>query len=621
MCGIVGFTGHKQAAEVLLNGLGRLEYRGYDSAGMAVLDDEGRINMIKATGKLKNLIEKTDQGEKLPGHCGIGHTRWATHGEPNETNAHPHISGYPEDDDVFTDSNVVGVHNGIIENYEELRAKLLRHDYKLYSQTDTEIAIKIVDYYYNKYKIGPIDAINRMMVRVRGSYALALMFKDYPGEIYVARKDSPMIIGVTDDETYLASDASAILNYTRKVYYIGNHQAARLVPGEVHFYDLNGDEINIPCSEITWDAKAAEKNGYEHFMMKEIHEQPDAIRKTLESISKKGMIDLSEAGLDREYLRSVSSVTIVACGSAWHVGMAAQYVIEELAELPVRVELASEYRYRKNLWDKGGLVIVISQSGETADTLEALRIAKENGVTTLGIVNVEGSSIAREADKVILTKAGPEISVATTKAFTAQLVVMYALAVQMAYEREKIGKEQYTEYINELRSVPDKIAVMLMQKERIQWIASKYSSAKDAFFIGRNSDYAISMEGSLKLKEISYVHSEAYAAGELKHGTISLIEDHTPVIGVLTQKNVIEKTISNMKECKARGAYLIGITNDHGDAVKDGVDYTINIPEINDHFAGILAVVPLQLLGYYISVSKGLDVDKPRNLAKSVTVE
>ena len=621
MCGIVGFTGHKQAAEVLLNGLGRLEYRGYDSAGIAVLDGDDKIKMVKATGKLKNLIEKTEQGKSLPGHCGIGHTRWATHGEPNEINAHPHISGYLNDEDEYTDSNVVGVHNGIIENYEELKEKLFRHDYKLYSQTDTEIAIKIVDYYYKKYKIGPIDAINRMMVRVRGSYALALMFKDYPGEIYVARKDSPMIIGVTDDETYLASDASAILNYTRKVYYIGNHQAARLTPGEVHFYDLNGDEITIPQTEITWDAKAAEKNGFEHFMMKEIHEQPDAIRKTLESVCSGGKIDLKEAGLDNDYLKSVKSITIVACGSAWHVGMASQYILEEMAEIPVRVELASEYRYRKNLWDKDNLVIVISQSGETADTLEALRIAKEHGVCTLGIVNVEGSSIARDADKVLYTKAGPEISVATTKAFTAQLILMYALAVQLAYVNEKITAEKYAAYINELREVPDKIAVLLMQKERIQWIASKYSSAKDAFFIGRNADYAISMEGSLKLKEISYVHSEAYAAGELKHGTISLIEENTPVIGVLTQKNVVEKTISNMKECKARGAYLIGITDDHSNAVKDSIDYTISIPEIEDCFAGILAVVPLQLLGYYISVSKGLDVDKPRNLAKSVTVE
>ncbi len=621
MCGIVGFTGHKQAAEVLLNGLGRLEYRGYDSAGIAVLDGDDKIKMVKATGKLKNLIEKTEQGKSLPGHCGIGHTRWATHGEPNEINAHPHISGYLNDEDEYTDSNVVGVHNGIIENYEELKEKLFRHDYKLYSQTDTEIAIKIVDYYYKKYKIGPIDAINRMMVRVRGSYALALMFKDYPGEIYVARKDSPMIIGVTDDETYLASDASAILNYTRNVYYIGNHQAARLTPGEVHFYDLNGDEISVPCSEITWDAKAAEKNGFEHFMMKKIHEQPDAIRKTLESVCKSGKIDLSVADIDSDYLKSIKSITIVACGSAWHVGMAAQYILEDMAEIPVRVELASEYRYRKNLWDKDNLVIVISQSGETADTLEALRIAKEHGVCTLGIVNVEGSSIARDADKVLYTKAGPEISVATTKAFTAQLVLMYALAVQLSYVREKITAEKYAEYINELREIPDKIAVLLMQKEKIQWIASKYSSAKDAFFIGRNSDYAISMEGSLKLKEISYVHSEAYAAGELKHGTISLIEDNTPVIGVLTQKNIIEKTISNMKECKARGAYLIGITDDHSSAVKDSLDYTISIPEIEDCFAGILAVVPLQLLGYYISVSKGLDVDKPRNLAKSVTVE
>ncbi len=622
MCGIVGYTGHRQAAELLLEGLGKLEYRGYDSAGMAVLDEKGTVRLAKAMGKIHHLVERTEQGSMLPGHCGIGHTRWATHGEPSERNAHPHISGaFQEEQSDYSTSDVIGVHNGIIENYEELKEKLLRHGYEFYSDTDTEVAIKIVDYYYNKYKIGPIDAINRMMVRVRGSYALALMFRDYPGEIYAARKDSPMIIGVSGNETFLASDVTAMLNYTRKVYYIGNHQAARLLPGEVHFFDLNGDETAIPQSEVTWDVAGAEKNGYEHFMMKEIHEQPQAARNTLESVVKDGEISFQAAGLDDGLLRKMESICIIACGSAWHAGMTAQYVLEDMAQIPVRVELASEFRYRRILPAVNSLAIVISQSGETADSLEALRIAKEKGIRTLGIVNVEGSSIAREADHVLYTKAGPEIAVATTKAFSSQLMLMYLFAVRLAYVKGRIEEDMYRSCIQELRTIPEKIERLLLGQERIQWFASKYANAKDAFFIGRGADYAISMEGSLKLKEITYIHSEAYAAGELKHGTISLIEDRTPVIGVLTQKRLLEKTISNMKECKARGAYLIGITDLEEEAILGSLDFVIRIPQTEEHFSGILAVVPLQLLGYYISVAKGLDVDKPRNLAKSVTVE
>ena len=622
MCGIVGYTGHRQAAGLLLEGLSKLEYRGYDSAGMAVLDENGAVSLVKAKGKIHHLEERTEHGRLLPGHCGIGHTRWATHGEPNERNAHPHISGaFHETQSDYSTSDVIGVHNGIIENYEELREKLLRHGYEFYSDTDTEVAIKIVDYYYHKYKIGPIDAINRMMVRVRGSYALALMFRDYPGEIYAARKDSPMIIGVSGGESFLASDVTAMLNYTRKVYYIGNLQAARLVPGEAHFFDLNGDEIDLPESEVTWDVKGAEKNGYEHFMMKEIHEQPQAVQNTMESVMKDGDISFQEAGLDDAILRETESVCMIACGSAWHVGMTAQYVLEDMAQVPVRVELASEFRYRRILPAAHSLAIVISQSGETADSLEALRIAREKGIRTLGIVNVEGSSIAREADHVLYTKAGPEIAVATTKAFSSQLMMMYLISVRMAYVKERIGEEDYRSFLQELRMLPDKIERLLQGQERIQWFASKYANAKDAFFIGRGADYAISMEGSLKLKEITYIHSEAYAAGELKHGTISLIEDRTPVIGVLTQKRLLEKTLSNMKECKARGAYLIGITDVDTEAVCGSLDFMIRIPQTREQFSGILAVVPLQLLGYYISVSKGLDVDKPRNLAKSVTVE
>ena len=623
MCGIVGFAGAEQAAPVLLEGLEKLEYRGYDSSGLAVRDGAGRIEIVKATGKLRNLVEKTNHGISMKGCCGIGHTRWATHGEPNEINAHPHVSSgwlRPQSSEV-PDADVVGVHNGIIENFEEVREKLMRHGYEFYSQTDTEIAVKLVDYYYKKYKIGPIDAINRMMVRVRGSYALALMFRDYPGEIYAARKDSPMIIGVADGQAYLASDVPAILNHTRTVYYIGDLQAARILPGEVHFFDLNGDEISISPTEITWDAQAAEKSGYEHFMIKEIHEQPAAVRNTLASLITDNAADLSEAGLSEEILRDISGISIVACGSAWHVGMTLQYVLEDLAEIPVRVELASEFRYRKLLPEENRMVIVVSQSGETADSLEALRIAKKTGLRTLGIVNVVGSSIAREADHVLYTKAGPEISVATTKAFSAQLTAMYVFAVELARIRGKIASEQYARLLAELETIPDKISRILEDKERIQWFASKFSHARDAFFIGRGADYAICLEGSLKMKEISYIHSEAYAAGELKHGTISLVEDNTLVIGVLTQNELMEKTVSNLAECRARGAYLMGITSYGHYSVEDHVNFTIYIPGIDEHFSGILAVIPLQLLAYYISVSRGLDVDKPRNLAKSVTVE
>ena len=622
MCGIVGFTGRQQAAPILLNGLSKLEYRGYDSAGIAVRDGERLAQVVKAKGRLGNLIEKTDEGKALIGTCGIGHTRWATHGEPSQINAHPHVSGNcTRSGSGEVESEVVGVHNGIIENYTELKEKLLKHGYTFYSQTDTEVVIKLVDYYYKKYNLGPIDAIAKTMVRVRGSYALELMFKDYPGEIWVARKDSPMIIGVTDGETYVASDVPAILQYTRNVYYIGNLEFARLTPGEAHFFNLDGDEIEKQTTEIKWDAEAAEKAGFEPFMMKEIHEQPKAVQDTLSSVIKNNGIDLSSVEITEEEIQKFEQIYIVACGSAWHVGMAAQYVIEDLVDVPVRVDLASEFRYRKMPINKNSLVIVISQSGETADTLAALRLAKEKGITTLAIVNVVGSSIAREADKVFYTLAGPEISVATTKAYSAQLVAMYCLAVQFARVRNTITEEQYGNYITELLTIPDKIQKILQDKERLQWFAAKYANAHDVFFVGRGIDYAISLEGSLKLKEISYIHSEAYAAGELKHGTISLIEPGTLVIGVLTQSDLYEKTISNMLECKSRGAYLMGLTTYGKYEIEDQVNFAVYVPKIDEHFVGSLAVVPLQLMGYYVSVAKGLDVDKPRNLAKSVTVE
>lgn len=612
MCGIVGYVGKEQAAPILLNGLAKLEYRGYDSAGLAVRDGESPVEVVKAKGRLKALEEKTNNGLAIKGTCGIGHTRWATHGEPSENNAHPHISD---------DYNVVGVHNGIIENYQELRDKLVKNGYEFYSSTDTEVAIKLIDYYYKKYEHTPVDAINHAMVRIRGSYAFAIMFKEYPDEIYVARKDSPMILGVSDGNCYVGSDVPAILNYTRNVYYIGNMEIGRLADGNITFYNLDGDEIEKDLVEIKWDAEAAEKGGYEHFMMKEIHEQPKAIADTLNSVLKDGKLDLSAVELSDEEIKKISQIYIVACGSAYHVGVVAQYVMEDLAKIPVRVELASEFRYRKPLLDPDGLVIVISQSGETADSLAALRLAKDKGLRTLGIVNVVGSSIAREADNVFHTLAGPEISVATTKAYSTQLIAAYCLAIQFARVRGEITDDVYSTYLEELKTIPDKIEKILEDKERIQWFAAKVANSKDIFFIGRGIDYAVSLEGSLKLKEISYIHSEAYAAGELKHGTISLIEDNILVIGVLTQSELYEKTISNMVECKSRGAYLMGLTTYGKYEVEDTVEFTVYIPKIDEHFAASLAVVPLQLLGYYVSVAKGLDVDKPRNLAKSVTVE
>ena len=622
MCGIVGFTGHRQAAPVLLDGLAKLEYRGYDSAGLAVRNGEELAEVVKAKGRLSNLIEKTDGGNALKGTCGIGHTRWATHGEPSMVNAHPHVSGNcTHSGSGPVESEVVGVHNGIIENYTELRTKLMKNGYTFYSQTDTEVLIKLVDYYYKKYNLGPIDAIAKTMVRVRGSYALEVMFRDYPGEIWVARKDSPMIIGIADGETYVASDVPAILKYTRNVYYIGNLEFAKLTPGEAHFYNLDGDEIEKQTTEIKWDAEAAEKAGFEHFMMKEIHEQPKAVKDTLSSVIKNDAIDLSAVPLTDEEIQRYEQIYIVACGSAWHVGMAAQYVLEDLAQVPVRVELASEFRYRKMPLNKNALVIVVSQSGETADTLAALRMAKEKGLDTMAVVNVVGSSIAREADKVFYTLAGPEISVATTKAYSAQIAAMYCVAVQFAKDRGTIDEEKYRYYIHELLTLPEKIDKILEDKERIQWFAAKQANAHDVFFVGRGIDYAVCLEGSLKLKEISYIHSEAYAAGELKHGTISLIEPGTLVIGVLTQSELHEKTVSNMLECKSRGAYLMGLTAYGNYSVEDQVDFTVYVPKVDEHFMGSLAVVPLQLLGYYVSVAKGLDVDKPRNLAKSVTVE
>ena len=612
MCGIVGYVGTEQAAPILLAGLSKLEYRGYDSAGIAIRnEDTGDITVVKAKGRLKILSEKTNEGHAVPGTCGIGHTRWATHGEPSENNAHPHCTD---------DKSVVLVHNGIIENYQELKDKLIKSGYAFYSQTDTEIAVKLVDYYYRKTGT-PLEAISRAMLRIRGSYAFGIMFHDHPGKIFAARKDSPLIIGKSQTGCLIASDVPAILDKTRNVYYIGNHEIAELSQDEIHFYNIDREEIQKEQVEIKWDAESAEKGGYEHFMLKEIHEQPRAVRDTIGAYVKDGKIDLSETGLTDEKLQEIERIYIVACGSAYHVGMVGKYVIEELADIPVEVDLASEFRYRNPKLVKNSLVVIVSQSGETADSLAALRESKEMGIKTLGIVNVIGSSIAREADNVFYTLAGPEISVATTKAYSTQLIATYALAIQFAKVRGQITEEQYTGYIEELQTIPDKISKIIADKERIQWFAAKQANAKDAFFVGRGIDYAISLEGSLKMKEISYIHSEAYAAGELKHGTISLIEDGTLVIGVLTQPDLYEKTVSNMVECKSRGAYLMGLTTFGHYNIEDTADFTVYIPKTDPHFATSLAVIPLQLMGYYVSVAKGLDVDKPRNLAKSVTVE
>ena len=612
MCGIVGFVGQEQAAPILLDGLSKLEYRGYDSAGIAVRNGSEAIQVVKAMGRLKNLSEKTEGGNAVKGCCGIGHTRWATHGEPSENNAHPHVA---------MGGAVVAVHNGIIENYQELKEKLGRRGYQFYSQTDTEIAVNLIDYYYKKTEKNPVEALSRAMMRIRGSYALAVLFIDFPETIYAARKDSPMILGISGEDSYLASDVPAILKYTRQVYYIGNLEIAKLTGGRVEFFNLDQEPIEKELVEIQMDAEAAEKGGYEHFMMKEIHEQPKAVRDTLHSVLKEESIDLSAVGLDDETLRDISQIYVVACGSAYHVGMVMQYVLEGLARIPVRVELASEFRYRNPILDPSGLVIIVSQSGETADSLAALREAKQRGLKTLGIVNVVGSSIAREADHVFYTLAGPEIAVATTKAYSTQLIAGYALALEFGRVRNTITEQKYRELIRELESIPEKIEAILKDKERIQWFAAKHANAQDVFFIGRGIDYAIGLEGSLKLKEISYIHSEAYAAGELKHGTISLIEKGTLVVGILTQPELFEKTVSNMVEVKSRGGFLMALTSSGNYNIEDTANFTVYVPGTDPYFATSLAVIPLQLLAYYVSVAKGLDVDKPRNLAKSVTVE
>lgn len=609
MCGIVGYIGKEQAAPILLDGLKKLEYRGYDSAGIAVMNG-GEINIVKAKGRLKVLCQMTDDGAAVKGACGIGHTRWATHGEPSETNAHPHCND---------EKTLAAVHNGIIENYAELKAKLIRRGYTFYSQTDTEVATKLVDYYYKKYN-DPLRAISEFALRVRGSYALAVMYGEYPETVFAIRKDSPMIIGTAKGGAFLASDVPAILKYTKSVYYVDNLEIVRLKSDGATFFNLDRDEVEKVQVEITWDAEAAEKGGFEHFMLKEIHEQPKVIADTLNYAVKNGKIDFSEIGLENKFLKKLNGVIIVGCGSAYHAGVVMQYVIEDIARVPVRVELASEFRYR-NPVAGGELVIVISQSGETADSLAALREAKKKGLKTLAVVNVLGSSIAREADYVFYTKAGPEISVATTKAYTAQLIAGYLFAIKLAEVKKTADAAVISALVTELKTLPEKVERLLADKEEIQKFAAETVDKNNVFFIGRGIDYAVGIEGSLKLKEISYIHSEAYAAGELKHGTISLIEKGTLVLGVLTQGALIEKTVSNLVETQSRGALIATVVTQGVRLPETGFERVFYVPETDSHFTASLAVIPLQLFAYYLSVLRGNDVDKPRNLAKSVTVE
>lgn len=608
MCGIVGYIGTHQAAPVLLDGLAKLEYRGYDSAGIAVYDGE-KIRMEKAVGRLKVLEELTQDGATLPGTVGIGHTRWATHGVPSDLNAHPHFNH---------DHSIVVVHNGIIENYLKLKKKLAGKGYEFLSETDTEVIAHMLDYYY---KGDPLDAISKVMHRMEGSYGLGIMFRDHPDEVYAVRKDSPLIVGTSKSGNLIASDVPAVLKYTRDVYFLENEEIVKLTRDGLHFYNIDEEELQKEPTHIEWDMNAAEKGGYEHFMLKEMHEQPKAVKDTLTPRIKNGDVVIEELGMTDEEIRTISKIFIVACGSAYHTGVTAKYVFEKLARIPVEVDLASEFRYRDPILPENTLVVIVSQSGETADTLAALRLAKEKGVRTLGIVNVVGSSIAREADNVMYTWAGPEIAVATTKAYSTQLIAQYLLAMKFAKVRGTVSQNDFDAMIQSLERLPEQISLLLSHKENVQRFANRYLAAEHVFFIGRGIDYAISMEGSLKLKEISYIHSEAYAAGELKHGTISLIEDGRLVVAVLTQPELYKKTISNIQEVKTRGAFVMAVTTVGNTEVEKVADYVVYLPETNPIFANSLAIIPLQLFGYYVSIGRGLDVDKPRNLAKSVTVE
>ena len=606
MCGIVGYVGDRDCADVLVDALSKLEYRGYDSAGIAVVE-KGVIKVEKCKGRLANLVDKMAVDGKPQGHCGIGHTRWATHGEPSDINSHPHGN-----------KRVSIVHNGIIENYKQIKDFLIEEGYSFVSETDTETVAKLLDYYYVD---DPVDTIIKVLAEIKGSYALGIMFRDYPDTVFAVRKESPLIVGVGENENFLASDVPAIIKYTRDYYLLEANEIAVVKKDSVQIYDMHKEPVHKEINTADWDVDAAEKGGYEHFMLKEIHEQPAAVRDTVSPRIINGMPDLSQDGVDMQKLKDYRQIFIVACGTAMHAGMVGKYVIEKLARKPVIVDIASEFRYRDPISTKDDLMIVISQSGETADTMAVLRLAKEVGAATLAVVNVVGSSIAREADMVIYTHAGPEISVASTKAYMVQISVMYLLAFELAYANGTIDKERCMELTAQLGQMPDIIRETLELKDTCSFVASKLVNAESLLYIGRGLDYALSMEGSLKLKEISYIHSESYAAGELKHGTISLITEGMPVIAVATQKKLIEKTVSNIREVKARGAMVILIC-DNSIEVGEGVaDYIIRLPQTDEQLMPMAAAAPLQLIAYYTSVLKGNDVDKPRNLAKSVTVE
>ena len=587
MCGIVGYIGKNQAAPILLEGLSKLEYRGYDSAGIAVYNNN-ELEVAKSKGKLAVLSEKIDGGKKLGGNMGIGHTRWATHGEPSDVNAHPHLS---------QSGRFAVVHNGIIENYISLKKKLESKGFEFISETDTEVIAHLFEYYYKG------DIMDTMI------------------KVIAVRKASPMIVGLGDEENFIASDVTAILKHTRDIYYLEDNEIVVLKKDSVKVYNADKEEVKKEKFTVDWDVSAAEKGGYEHFMMKEIEEQPKAIRDTISPRIKDGKIVLDDISLTEEDIKNINKIYIVACGSAYHVGVVGKYVIEKMCRIPVEVQVASEFRYCDPIVGKDDLVIVISQSGETADTKAALEEAKARGARVLSIVNVVGSAIAKASDDVIYTWAGPEIAVATTKAYSTQLTVIYLIAAYMADKLGKISKEEYADFIKEIESLPDKVAEILKSKEDVQYLASKFYNCHSIFFIGRNLDYAVSLEGSLKLKEISYIHSEAYAAGELKHGTISLIEDGTLVVALATGKNLFDKTVSNVKEVKARGAVVMGVTTEEHEHMDDVADYTVKIPATHEMLLPSLTVIPLQLFGYYVASLKGCDIDKPRNLAKSVTVE
>ena len=609
MCGIVGYVGDKQAAKFLLEGLNKLEYRGYDSAGIAVYNDEtDKIRVEKSVGRLAELEKKID-GNVPVGCIGIGHTRWATHGAPSDLNSHPHT-------DCTGDFAVV--HNGIIENYLKLKHRLESKGYEFVSETDTEVIAHLLDYYYDR---DPLEAITKVMHRMEGSYALGIIFADHPEEMYAVRKDSPLIVGHTKDGSIIASDVPAVLKYTRDVVFIQNEEIVKLTEDKLEFYNIDEEVIEKETTHIDWDVNAAEKGGYEHFMLKEMYEQPKAILDTFSPRIKGNEVVIDELGMSDDEIRAVKKIMIVACGSAYHAGVTGKYIFEGLTRIPVEVDTASEFRYRDPIIEDGTLLIVISQSGETADSLAAIREAHAKGGKVLGIVNVVGSSIAREADNVMYTWAGPEIAVATTKAYSCQLIAEYLLAMKFAHVRGKISDAELADMIEDMKELPAQVEMLLNNKKNIQKFANRYLAAKDIFYIGRGIDYAIAMEGSLKMKEISYVHSDAYAAGELKHGTISLVEDGTLVTAILTQENLYKKMISNMEEVKTRGAFVMAVTNVDNTEVERNADYVMYIPKTNKYFTNTLAIIPLQLFGYYVAVGKGCDVDKPRNLAKSVTVE